>query len=92
MFSYKILLKYDSSVFEGSLALVPDNSVPGEESYSVWIIKEYGMAESWTKLFNVEIGGREKLSRLIYSLPKECAVLLTSDLGKLLLLTRVLKF
>lgn len=43
----------DVAVFDGSLLLVPSHKRNGgEHNLSVWIMKEYGVAGSWTKLFN----------------------------------------
>uniref|UniRef100_A0A2C9VHH3 F-box domain-containing protein n=1 Tax=Manihot esculenta TaxID=3983 RepID=A0A2C9VHH3_MANES len=43
----------DVAVFDGSLLLVPSHKRNGgEHRLSVWIMKEYGVAGSWTKLFN----------------------------------------
>ncbi|KAL6179278.1 hypothetical protein ACLB2K_050794 [Fragaria x ananassa] len=50
----------------GSLSLVPDNEVYGDSYYSssVWIMIEYGVAESWTKLFDIDIG-EQRVKRVI---------------------------
>lgn len=42
----------------GKLALVPGNFNlwSSKARYSVWVMKEYGLAESWTKLYNIRIG------------------------------------
>nr|XP_023896693.1 F-box/kelch-repeat protein At3g06240-like isoform X1 [Quercus suber] len=40
------------------LGLVPGNFNlwSSKACYSVWVMKEYGLAESWTKLYNIRIG------------------------------------
>ncbi|KAL0002021.1 hypothetical protein SO802_015802 [Lithocarpus litseifolius] len=40
------------------LALVPGNFNlwSSKACYSVWVMKDYGLAESWTKLYNIRIG------------------------------------
>ncbi|XP_050378855.1 F-box/kelch-repeat protein At3g23880-like [Argentina anserina] len=45
-------------LLNGSLVLVPDNAFYGDSYYSrsVWIMKEYGVVESWRKLFDIDIG------------------------------------
>ncbi|KAB1226684.1 hypothetical protein CJ030_MR1G008467 [Morella rubra] len=50
------------AVFDGSLALVPCNGGWGEESHSVWVMKEYGVAGSWTKLLDIDV---EELGKVI---------------------------
>ncbi|XP_059450108.1 F-box/kelch-repeat protein At3g06240-like [Corylus avellana] len=64
---------------DGLLALVPFNESGNEEFHSVWVMKEYGVAESWTKLFDIDIG--ERLERVI-GVTKNGEVLLTKA-GKL---------
>jgi F-box interacting protein len=51
------------AVLDGLLALAPCNGWWGEESHSVWVMKEYGVVESWTKQFDVDV--RERLGRVI---------------------------
>ncbi|XP_059456610.1 F-box/kelch-repeat protein At3g06240-like [Corylus avellana] len=51
------------AVLDGLLALAPCNGWWGEESHSVWVMKEYGVVESWTKQFDVDV--REGLGRVI---------------------------
>ncbi|XP_062152722.1 F-box/kelch-repeat protein At3g06240-like [Alnus glutinosa] len=62
------------AIVDGLLALVPFNEWGNEEFYSVWVMKEYGVAESWTKLFDIDIG--EGLERVI-GVTKNGEVLLT---------------
>ena len=52
-------LKMGVAVVDGSLALVPCHAIglDGEvASNSVWVMKKYGVAESWTKLFDITVG------------------------------------
>ncbi|KAG2717430.1 hypothetical protein I3760_03G174500 [Carya illinoinensis] len=43
-------------VRDGLLCLVPRNSHPcGKLHFSVWIMKDYGIGESWSKLFDIDI-------------------------------------
>ena len=52
-------------VGDGSLALVPCSSVVVNDevdSNSVWVMREYGVAESWTRLFDFNVlGGIERV-------------------------------
>ncbi|XP_059451605.1 F-box/kelch-repeat protein At3g06240-like [Corylus avellana] len=45
------------AVVDGLLALVPCNEFGNKASQAVWVMKEYGVTESWTKLFDIDIGG-----------------------------------
>ncbi|XP_059451108.1 F-box/kelch-repeat protein At3g06240-like [Corylus avellana] len=45
------------ALVDGLLALVPCNKLGNEASEAVWVMKEYGVAESWSKLFDICIGG-----------------------------------
>lgn len=72
------------AVLNGSLSLVPRNNGRVEdESYSdsVWIMKEYGMAETWTKLFSIDIQGQA--IRRVLSFTKNGEVILLNDSGEL---------
>ncbi|KAM5575219.1 F-box/kelch-repeat protein [Rosa sericea] len=71
-------------LLNGSLSLVPDNEVYGDSYYSssVWIMKEYGVAESWTKLFDIDIGEQEV--RRVITFRNNGELLLISNLGELL--------
>jgi F-box interacting protein len=51
------------AVLDGLLALVPCNRYGSVEFHSVWVMKEYGVAESWTKLYDIDVG--EGLHRVI---------------------------
>ncbi|KAL4620483.1 hypothetical protein ACB092_06G157600 [Castanea dentata] len=46
------------AVVGGLLALVPCNYDPdfSDPCYSVWVMKEYGVVESWTKLYDIKVG------------------------------------
>jgi F-box interacting protein len=54
------------AVLGGSLAFVKsaiDDSNHYETCYSLWMMKEYGVAESWTKLFDIDAG--VQISRVV---------------------------
>ena len=44
------------AVVDGLLALVPWNEFGSKASQAVWVMKEYGVAESWTKSYDIDIG------------------------------------
>ena len=44
------------AVLDGLLALVPYRDQAFGGFCSVWVMKEYGVAETWTKLFNINFG------------------------------------
>ncbi|KAM3697495.1 hypothetical protein ACJW31_06G116600 [Castanea mollissima] len=52
-------LNMEVGVVDGLLALFPCNGsgwdLEGEESYSIWVMREYGVVESWTKLFDIDV-------------------------------------
>jgi F-box interacting protein len=74
------LLNMAVTVLNGYLALVPCNRRSGDECHSVWVMKEYGTAESWTKLFDIGIeGGLER----VIGFTKNGEVLLVTKDGKL---------
>lgn len=75
------LLNMAVMVLNGYLALVPCNRRSGDECHSVWVMKEYGVAESWTKLFDIDIDGGG-LVRVI-GFTKNGEVLLVTKDGKL---------
>lgn len=52
-------LNMSIAVVDGLLALVPCNLYAQEECYSVWVMREYGVAEYWTKLLDIDVGGGE---------------------------------
>ncbi|KAF2293492.1 hypothetical protein GH714_002234 [Hevea brasiliensis] len=43
----------DVAVFDGSLLLVASFKLTGEGCFTVWMMKEYGVPGSWTKLFDI---------------------------------------
>ncbi|KAL8145653.1 hypothetical protein AgCh_003700 [Apium graveolens] len=45
------------SVFGDSLAALKYSKVIGQESCCVWVMREYGAAESWTKLYTISVPG-----------------------------------
>ncbi|CAK9158914.1 unnamed protein product [Ilex paraguariensis] len=45
------------SVFRESLAVIEYDKEIGTMSCCVWVMKEYGVAESWTRLFNIDLEG-----------------------------------
>lgn len=53
-------LHMEVGAVDGLLALFPCNGsewdLEGEESYSIWVMREYGVVESWTKLFDIDVG------------------------------------
>ena len=54
------LINMSLAVVDGLLALVPCNLYAQEEEcYSVWVMREYGVAESWTKLLDIDVGEGE---------------------------------
>ena len=54
----RLELKMKVAVLGGLLALVPCNSDPdiSVHCFSVWVMKEYGVVESWTKLYDIKVG------------------------------------
>ncbi|GLT78066.1 hypothetical protein SLA2020_496130 [Shorea laevis] len=53
--------KITVALLDGLLALVHRNVDGYEASHDVWVMKEYGVAESWTKLFDVRIGALDRV-------------------------------
>ncbi|KAK1396234.1 F-box protein CPR30 [Heracleum sosnowskyi] len=45
------------SVFGDSLAALKYSKETGQESCCVWVMREYGVAESWTKLYTISVPG-----------------------------------
>ncbi|KAI5603697.1 hypothetical protein POPTR_001G262900v4 [Populus trichocarpa] len=70
------------TVFDGMLSLVPCKKWLWEEtSCSVWVMKEYGVGESWTKLFHIE--HVEGIQRLV-AFRENNEVLLAGEDGELI--------
>ncbi|KAL0002017.1 hypothetical protein SO802_015798 [Lithocarpus litseifolius] len=57
-FEGRLNLNMKVAVLGGLLALVPCNSNLDFSGpcYSVWVMKEYGVVESWTKLYDINVG------------------------------------
>jgi F-box interacting protein len=77
----KLYLNMTVAVLDGLLCLVPFNERMEEQSFSIWIMKEYGIGESWTKLFNIHIS--QGLKRVV-AFRKNGEVLVTDRKGELL--------
>ncbi|XP_062151893.1 F-box/kelch-repeat protein At3g23880-like [Alnus glutinosa] len=77
----KLYLNMTVAVLDGLLCLVPFNERKEEQSFSIWIMKEYGIGESWTKLFNIHIS--QGLKRVV-AFRKNGEVLVTDRKGELL--------
>ncbi|KAG8650182.1 hypothetical protein MANES_07G010100v8 [Manihot esculenta] len=71
----------DIAAFDGSILLVPFMKKNGKEDwFSVWIMREYGVARSWTKLFS--FSKAERVERLV-AFRQNGEVLLAKTGGKL---------
>jgi hypothetical protein len=77
----KLYLNMTVAVLDGLLCLVPFNERMEEQSFSIWIMKEYGIGESWTELFNIHIS--QGLKRVV-AFRKNGEVLVTDRNGELL--------
>ncbi|XP_059450215.1 F-box/kelch-repeat protein At3g23880-like [Corylus avellana] len=77
----KLYLSMSVTVRDGLLCLVPFNERETEQSFSIWIMKEYGVGESWTKLFSIPISVR--LKRVV-AFRKNGELLITDRNGQLL--------
>ncbi|KAG5544928.1 hypothetical protein RHGRI_017404 [Rhododendron griersonianum] len=44
------------AVIQGSLSVIEEKGFSYERSWCIWVMKEYGVASSWTKLIDVGIG------------------------------------
>uniref|UniRef100_A0A5B6ZCC6 F-box domain-containing protein n=1 Tax=Davidia involucrata TaxID=16924 RepID=A0A5B6ZCC6_DAVIN len=51
--------------FQESLSVIQRKVSSGEVSYCIWMMKEYGVADSWTKLFCFDLGGCGEFKRLV---------------------------
>ncbi|XP_059445063.1 F-box/kelch-repeat protein At3g23880-like [Corylus avellana] len=59
-------LKVTVALCDGMLALVIRDGYDGKKtSTTVWVMKEYGVAESWTKLFDLPVGLYSPHSKVI---------------------------
>jgi len=54
-------LNVSVALVDGLLALVPRSMFGNEDSHAVWVMKEYGAEDSWSKLFDVRIRGFERV-------------------------------
>jgi F-box interacting protein len=54
-------LNVSVALVDGLLALFPCATARNETSQAVWVMKEYGAEESWSKLFDVRIGVLERV-------------------------------
>ncbi|KAJ9174391.1 hypothetical protein P3X46_013038 [Hevea brasiliensis] len=70
----------DVAVFDGSLLLVASFKLTGEGCFTVWMMKEYGIPGSWTKLFNIS---HLKWIRKLVAFRKSGKVLLAKSFGDL---------
>jgi F-box interacting protein len=77
----KLYLNMTVAVRDGLLCLVPFNEHEQEQSFSIWIMKEYGIGESWTKLFDIDIS--QGLKRVV-AFRKNGEVVVTDRNGELL--------
>ncbi|XP_059450214.1 F-box/kelch-repeat protein At3g23880-like isoform X2 [Corylus avellana] len=84
----KLYLNMTVAVRDGLLCLVPFNErgfnereeEQEKECFYIWVMKEYGIRESWTKLFNIHIGGLKR----VVGFRKNGEVLVTDRCGELL--------
>ncbi|CAI9090405.1 OLC1v1025169C1 [Oldenlandia corymbosa var. corymbosa] len=52
------------SVYEGLLSVIAYHSAENRSNCSLWVMRRYGVSESWTRLFTVQLGeGIEKVVR-----------------------------
>ncbi|XP_058007999.1 F-box protein CPR1-like [Hevea brasiliensis] len=78
-----LVMKYhfmDVAVFGGSLLLVASFKLTGEGCFTVWMMKEYGIPGSWTKLFNIS---HLKWIRKLVAFRQSGKVLLAKSFGDL---------
>ncbi|CAK9172850.1 unnamed protein product [Ilex paraguariensis] len=76
----EIATNLSTSVFRESLAVIKYDKEIGTTSCCVWVMKEYGVADSWTKLFSIHLVGT--LEKII-GFRKNGEVLLSSRSCKL---------
>ncbi|XP_057505528.1 F-box/kelch-repeat protein At3g23880-like [Actinidia eriantha] len=50
-------INMSAAVFGGSLTILQYDSQIWASSCSIWVMKEYGIVESWSNQFNIDLGG-----------------------------------
>ncbi|XP_058006580.1 F-box protein CPR1-like [Hevea brasiliensis] len=74
----------DVAVFDGSLLLVASFKLTGEGCFTVWMMKEYGVPGSWTKLFDIpDFKSHLKWIRKLVAFRQSGQVLLAKLFGQL---------
>ncbi|KAF2293500.1 hypothetical protein GH714_002276 [Hevea brasiliensis] len=74
----------DVAVFDGSLLLVASFKFSGEGCFTVWMMKEYGVPGSWTKLFDIpDSESHLKWMRKLVAFRQSGKVLLAKLFGQL---------
>ncbi|KAF2293506.1 hypothetical protein GH714_002315 [Hevea brasiliensis] len=74
----------DVAVFDGSLLLVASFKLTGEGCFTVWMMKEYGVPGSWTKLFDIpDFKSHLKWIRKLVAFRQSGKVLLAKLFGQL---------
>lgn len=75
------LVSVRPAVFLGDLALIECKISTGQENWGVWVMREYGVAESWTEHLCLEVG--QVLERMV-GFRKSGELLVEMSGGKLL--------
>ncbi|KAF2293526.1 hypothetical protein GH714_002493 [Hevea brasiliensis] len=74
----------DVAVFDGSLLLAASFKFSGEGCFTVWMMKEYGVPGSWTKLFDIpDFESHLKWIRKLVAFRQSGKVLLAKLFGQL---------
>ncbi|XP_058007931.1 F-box protein CPR1-like [Hevea brasiliensis] len=74
----------DVAVFDGSLLLVASFKLTGEGCFTVWMMKEYGVPGSWTRLFHIpDFKSHLKWIRKLVAFRQSGKVLLAKLFGQL---------
>ncbi|XP_058008001.1 F-box/kelch-repeat protein At3g06240-like [Hevea brasiliensis] len=74
----------DIAVFDGSLLLVASFKLTGEGCFTVWMMKEYGVPGSWTRLFDIpDFKSHLKWIRKLVAFRQSGQVLLAKLFGQL---------
>ncbi|KAJ9174392.1 hypothetical protein P3X46_013039 [Hevea brasiliensis] len=74
----------DVAVFDGSLLLAASFKFSGESCFTVWMMKEYGVPGSWTKLFDIpDFESHLKWIRKLVAFRQSGKVLLAKLFGQL---------